>query len=445
LAAALAALVALAVPSAARAQGAQIDGAPLNVFGDGLGAIQVRQDGVESGLFYDPLENPAHAGLEIKEGQTVYPLEDGFTTAPGRTSAGITAGDNGAGTRTLTSVYTVGPNLRVTEVLTYTDGSAAVEVHYDIQNVSAAATSIRAGVLADLYVGNNDNGTGVISPVAPRFVGGRDEASGLVYGLQEITPWTALQESDFEFVFDNFAGDGLNNTVDSSAPDNGVGVEFRLDNIGPGEVRGIDVRWLLAAPAPPGTISPDPDNPQGGVLPPPEVGKTVNAGVRQGRVFYRVPPSKRYIELKDGRQLPVGAIIDTTRGRVNLTVADGNGGTSLAWFYAGIFKVAQTRGGLTNLTMVEPKLSCPRATRASTSQSRRKKAKTRKLWGQGTGKFRTTGTHSSATVRGTRWLVIDRCGATETRVTEGTVAVRDFVKRKTVLVRAGKKYVARKR
>src|SRR6185436_4376569 len=132
-------------------------------------------------------------------------------------------------------------------------------------------------------------------------------------------------ESDFEFVFDNFSATGLNNTVDSAAPDNGVGVEFRLDNIGPGEVRGIDVRWLLAAPAPPGTVSPTPDG-QGGVLPPPVAGKTVNAGVRQGRVFYRVPPSKKFIELKDGKQLPVGAIFDTTRGRVNLTVADGKGG-----------------------------------------------------------------------------------------------------------------------
>ena len=74
LAAALAALVALAVPSAAHAQGALLDGAPLNVFADGLGAIQVRQDGVDAGLFYDPTENPAHAGLEIKEGETYYPL-----------------------------------------------------------------------------------------------------------------------------------------------------------------------------------------------------------------------------------------------------------------------------------------------------------------------------------------------------------------------------------
>jgi hypothetical protein len=445
LAAALAALAALATPAAAHAQGALLDGTPLNVFSDGFGALQVRQDGVEAGLFYDPADNPGHAGLEIKEGTVHYPLEDGFSTAVGRVSSGVTVTDAGGGTRTMQSIYTVGPNLRVTEVITYTDGSPAVNVHYDIQNISTAPTSIRAGVLADLFVGNNDNGNGVISNVAPRFVGGRDGATGLVYGLQEITPWAALQESDFEFVFENFAADGLNNTVDASAPDNGVGVEYRLDNIAPGEVRGIDVRWLLAAPAPPGTTSPEPGGgSQGGVLPPPVVGKTVNAGVRRGRVFYRIPPSKRYIELKDGMQLPVGAIFDTTRGRVNLTVADGKGGTSLAWFYSGIFKVAQSRAGLTNLTMVEPKLRCKRASRASTSQSKKRK-KSRKLWGQGSGKFRTTGQFSSATVRGTHWLVIDRCGVTETRVTEGSVTVRDFVKRKSVLVRAGKKYVARKR
>jgi ferric-dicitrate binding protein FerR (iron transport regulator) len=48
-------------------------------------------------------------------------------------------------------------------------------------------------------------------------------------------------------------------------------------------------------------------------------------------------------------------------------------------------------------------------------------------------------------VRGTKWLVTDRCGSTVTRVTEGSVKVRDFAKHKTVVVRAGKKYVARKR
>jgi CSLREA domain-containing protein len=50
----------------------------------------------------------------------------------------------------------------------------------------------------------------------------------------------------------------------------------------------------------------------------------------------------------------------------------------------------------------------------------------------------TKGKHSAATVVGTEWLVEDRCASTTTRVTQGRVSVRDFVK-KTVIVRVGKK------
>ena len=48
-------------------------------------------------------------------------------------------------------------------------------------------------------------------------------------------------------------------------------------------------------------------------------------------------------------------------------------------------------------------------------------------------------------MRGTRWLVEDSCNGTLTKVKRGTVAVRDFVKKKTVVVRAGKQYFARKK
>ena len=48
-----------------------------------------------------------------------------------------------------------------------------------------------------------------------------------------------------------------------------------------------------------------------------------------------------------------------------------------------------------------------------------KKPKTRKLWGDGKGKFRTKGRYSAATVRGTKWLVTDGCRYTRTRVTAG--------------------------
>jgi hypothetical protein len=47
-------------------------------------------------------------------------------------------------------------------------------------------------------------------------------------------------------------------------------------------------------------------------------------------------------------------------------------------------------------------------------------------------------------VRGTQWLVEDRCTSTLTRVVRGRVAVRDLVKKKTIIVRRGKRYIARR-
>ena len=71
----------------------------------------------------------------------------------------------------------------------------------------------------------------------------------------------------------------------------------------------------------------------------------------------------------------------------------------------------------------------------------------RRLWGRGRGHFRTRGRHSSATVRGTTWLVEDRCKltggvATITRVKFGQVRVRDFITDKTKLIGQGGRYVA---
>ena len=67
----------------------------------------------------------------------------------------------------------------------------------------------------------------------------------------------------------------------------------------------------------------------------------------------------------------------------------------------------------------------------------------RRLWGNGKGRFQTRGRYSSATVRGTKWLVMDRCDGTLTRVVRGIVRVRDFRARKNVNVRAGRSYLAK--
>ena len=177
-------------------------------------------------------------------------------------------------------------------------------------------------------------------------------------------------------------------------------------------------------------------------LPPPEPGKSVNAEPKSGTVKVKPPGAKAYVALNEAQQLPVGTIIDATKGHVTLiAAADQKGGTATAEFWAGIFRLGQTKGAtpITTLTLVE-KLSCPKRGKASIAAKKKKK---RRLWGDGSGKFRTEGQYSSATVRGTRWLVEDRCTSTLTRVVRGRVAVRDFVKRKTVVVRAGKKYVAK--
>jgi hypothetical protein len=174
-------------------------------------------------------------------------------------------------------------------------------------------------------------------------------------------------------------------------------------------------------------------------LPPPVAGASVNAFSAKGRVRVKLPGRGKFVTLGPGQQVPVGTIFDTLEGRVTLAAA----GDQTATFYDGVFRLGQGKGAkpLTTLRLVE-RLRCPRGGRANAAAKRKKK---RRLWGDGSGKFRTDGSYSSATVRGTKWLVEDRCDRTITKVTKGRVSVRDKVERKTVTVRAGKRYVARRR
>jgi hypothetical protein len=133
--------------------------------------------------------------------------------------------------------------------------------------------------------------------------------------------------------------------------------------------------------------------------------------------------------------------VDARKGRVRLTSLPSAGAPpQSADFYDGIFRVTQV-GSITQLTLTEKLAPCSR--RASAAQS--KKPKSRRLWGDGKGKFRTKGRYAAATVRGTRWLTQDSCAGTLIRVTQGSVSVRDFRARKTVVVRKGKRYLARAR
>ena len=123
------------------------------------------------------------------------------------------------------------------------------------------------------------------------------------------------------------------------------------------------------------------------------------------------------------------------------------GRTQAASFYSGVFRVVQ-RGSLIELQLRGPKPTCSSAAKTAGASAKpnkkKRKARTRRLWGSGRGRFRTRGAFSAATIRGTTWLVEDRCRTTTTRVKRGVVVVRDFKRKKRILLRAGRRYVARR-
>ena len=172
--------------------------------------------------------------------------------------------------------------------------------------------------------------------------------------------------------------------------------------------------------------------------------------VVSGRVTIALPGGSGFIPLSDTQEIPVGSVIDARRGTVRLTSArDGAGHTQTGDFSGGIFKLRRSRKrserGLTTWCSRGgsfKRCGAARGKRAGASLSRRA---VRRLRANAQGRFRTSGRNSSATVRGTRWEIIDRCDGTLTRVRRGSVVVRDFRKKKNVVLKAGKSYLARAR
>jgi hypothetical protein len=179
-----------------------------------------------------------------------------------------------------------------------------------------------------------------------------------------------------------------------------------------------------------------------GGAPVPVFHKTVVVKVVSGKVRIRRPGSTQLVDLQGTDDIPLGSTVDTTQGVVALSaVAKAGGAPQTAKFYEGLFKVTQT-GSITQLELNQALASCSRGRAAGAAAAKSKK---RHLWGDGKGSFRTKGKYSSATVRGTKWLVQDSCAGTLTRVARGVVAVSDRVRHKTVTVRAGHSYLARPR
>jgi hypothetical protein len=137
--------------------------------------------------------------------------------------------------------------------------------------------------------------------------------------------------------------------------------------------------------------------------------------------------------------------VDVTNGTLTLRADTG----TLTVYGAGVSAVFVLRRGtdsgkpIVELRLAGGNFSVCKARKMS-SRAKPPPKTVRRLWGRGKGRFRTRGRYAAAAIRGTWWLTADRCDGTFEQTRQGTVAVFDFRLKKTVLVKAGKSYLAKK-
>jgi hypothetical protein len=212
------------------------------------------------------------------------------------------------------------------------------------------------------------------------------------------------------------------------------------------DVPPADPAPAAAAPIPVGDDAPPAGEDE--IVPPPVLGHSVVvAPPATGRLRVKVPGSKRFRPVVAASRIPVGSVIDATHGRARLTSAlDKAGRVQSASFWGSKFLLRQPGGARGRVDLyLRGALDCSAASAAGQASTAAKKRTRRSLWGKDRhGRYRTHGQSSAATARGTRWVTSDTCTGTRTRVVEGAVAVRDYVRHRTLIVRAGHSYLARK-
>jgi len=301
-------------------------------------------------------------------------------------------------------------------------------------DVSGAATEIDAGQVAvtlsaDIggYDGQEDSGV-----VAATFVG----SSGATISTTQIGPVTAADRKGVTTLLPRTATVGVPAGTRSirvtmtATRQSGSWDDAYFDNIG---LRLASNLPLVTGPppAPTGPLSPP--------LQPPIGGQTVDVQTVSGSVLVNGQP------LTAGQQIPVNAIVDTTRGVITMTSASPTGGLQTANFSGGVFKVLQSGAkASTQLTLSGGSFAgCKVKAGRKLTTKPKKHTVVRSLWGNGTGTFVTNGRYAAATVRGTIWLTQDRCDGTRIVVRRGIVAVFDRRLHKTILVKAGHTYLAK--
>ena len=202
-----------------------------------------------------------------------------------------------------------------------------------------------------------------------------------------------------------------------------------------------------------------------GPVEPPVEGQRVAASPEDGTVLVSLPDflgSGRFVPLEEGADIPVGSVVDTTCGEVQLqSGVDASGAVQSGTFSDAVFRIIDPvrpeDAGITELRLTGGLGPCPGPQPRASSLVRRFHSdlpRRRRYSASGasaaatakapTGGYRVRAQYSTATAQDATWDTFDRSDGTFTRVTRGRVVVQDLKHRRgTFVLRAGGRHLAK--
>jgi hypothetical protein len=183
-----------------------------------------------------------------------------------------------------------------------------------------------------------------------------------------------------------------------------------------------------------------------------------NLSKSTGTILVKLPGTNTFVPLEKDAVVPLGTIVDARDGVAVVTWARPDGTTYSGKFWAGVFQIQQTtdKDPLGVVKLRDDQIKSASVARATTAAgiasaktqfdayiAKKKGKRKNRVWGDAKGKYRTDGSSSSASVRGTIWLVENYAGGTRTYVKQGVVEVKDFKKKKKkIKLKKGQQYFA---
>jgi hypothetical protein len=259
---------------------------------------------------------------------------------------------------------------------------------------------------------------------------------------------------------DSFFGSAAGNALDGGAgedyTDGGAGVDQLTGGDSGDVLRSRDGQndLLTCGPGPDFVVgdaadgaNPDCERIDRGVNQKPKLRDSAVVAPTRGTLAMSPRGIVRRVPLQDKVVLPLKSIVDTVAGAVKVTSSATSKKVQSVSLDSGAFDITQATGKLpvTQFALQGGDFGvCGAAARSGRATAAATKT-VRKLWANGKGKFRTKGRYASASIRGTKWQIQDRCDGTLVTVARGAVTVRDLVRKKNVVVKAGDTYLARRR